>query len=106
MKSIHHDFLTKEAEEKIGNIGSRQGERITYTRADYLTPGKVAQRFGITLERAKDLMKSLVFKRATFGVNGHKSQIVVRLGKGTGTALYLHPLAIEAFQKYIGERKD
>ena len=104
MKATYHDFLTKESEKKLGNIGSRNGPRITYTKDDFLTPNKVAKHFGIPTEKAKNIMKDLIFKRAAFGLNGRKSQIVVKMGKDH--SMYVHPMALDAFKQYLDQQKD
>ena len=106
MKSIHNVFLTKEKEKKLSSIGGRFGASATYNKDDYLTPNKVAKKFNISTEEAKTIMKNLLFKRTIFALNGRKAQMITRLGKSSGSALYLHPLALEAFQKHIGEQKD
>jgi hypothetical protein len=104
MKPTYHDFITKESKKKMVSVGESFQPSIKYTKDDYLTPGKVAKHFGIGIEKARDVMKTLVFKRAAFALNGHKSQIVVRFGKQNG--LFLHPMAIEAFKKHLSEQKD
>ena len=106
MKSTHGVFIAKETEKKLVSVGGRFGHQTaTYTKSDYLTPSKVAKKFGISTEKAKSIMKNLIFKRAYFALNGHKAQIVTRMGK-TGDCIYLHPLAIDAFKKYIDHQKD
>ena len=104
MKATYNSFLPKETEKKVITVGSRNGSQVTYKKADYLTPSKVAKKFNITTVKAEKLMKSLIFNRAIFGLNGHKSQIVVRLG--TSDRMYLHPMGTAAFQKYLDEQKD
>ena len=106
MKSIHDVFLTKEKEEKLLSVGGRFSSSATYTKNDYLTPGKVAKKFGISTEKAKDIMKNLLLKRTIFALNGHKAQIVTKLGKTSGSSMFLHPLALEVFKKHISEQKD
>ena len=105
MKPTYHVFVTKEDEKNLVSVGGRFGRpKATYTKDDYLTPSAVAKKFDITLDQARNTMKTLVFKRSIFILNGHKAPIVTRLGKDK--ALYLHPMGIEAFKKHLGEQKD
>ena len=104
MKPTYHDFLPKEKREKLVSVGKAFAKPVTYTKDDFLTPGKVAEKFGISTEKAKNIMKDLIFKRAAFSLNGHKAQIVVRMNKDH--AMYLHPLATEAFQQHLAKQKD
>ena len=105
MKSTHGVYIPKEDEKKFVSVGGRFGAAAQYTKSDYLTPGKVAEKFGISIEKAKNIMKDLIFKRASFALNAHKAPIVTKMGK-SGECMYLHPLALEAFQKYIDPQKD
>lgn len=100
MKSIHHDFLSKEDGKKLVSATTT----TTYTKDDFLTPTKVAKKLGISTENAKTAMKNLMFQHAAFALNGRKSQIVVKMGKDH--SMYLHPLALEAFQSHINQQKD
>ena len=104
MKSIHHDFLTKKEGEKLVYASSRIPSSTTYTKDDFLTPGKVAKKFGISTEKAKLIMKDLMFKHAAFSLNGRKSQIVVKMGRDH--SMYVHPLALVAFEQYLSQQKD
>ena len=105
MKAIYNVFITKETEKKLVSVGGHFGKpKATYTKDDYLSPSQVAKKFNISLEKAKNLMKKLIFKRAIFVLNGHKAPIITRLGKEK--SIYLHPMGISAFQKYLEEQKD
>ena len=105
MKSVLHAFVTKKARENMVSVGNKRAPEATYTKADFLTPGKVAEKFNISSEKARKLMKDLIFKRAYFALNGHKAPIATRFGKG-GSNLYLHPMALEAFKQYLEQQKD
>lgn len=102
MKSVHHKFADRESREKLPSVGKSFYPEKNYTKDDFLTPGKVGEKFGISTEKAKDLMKSLNRKGSSFVLNDHMSKIVVTLGK---SYLYLHPMATEAFQKYLDNQK-
>lgn len=104
MKSVHHYFVTKEDKEKMPHVGNTT-QSIKFTKADYLSPSAVAKKFSISTDKARNVMKALVFKRATFAVNGHLSPIITQFNQ-TNKTMYLHPLAIDAFKKLLEEQKD
>ena len=105
MKYVKNTILTNEEREKMFSIGTPNAPE-TFTKDDYLTPAKVAKKFGISTENARSIMKRLMFKRANFALNGHRSPIVTNLGKKGAGFYYLHPLAITAFQQYLEKQKD
>ena len=53
MKSIHGKFATREDTEKFISVGKPAKQAVSYTKADFLTPGKVAEKFQISTEEAK-----------------------------------------------------
>lgn len=102
MKSVHGKSATAEDCKRLKTVGSLTNPITTYSKDDYLTPAKVAKRFDISTEKAKSIMKTLIFKHATFVINGHKSPVIVNMGTGTPR---LHPLAIDIFQDYLNKQK-
>ena len=97
MKATYHDFVTTEQEAKLDSVGKRYGPYVTYNKGDFLSVSKVAKKFNISVEAAKNLMKKLRFNRTFFALNGHRAFVIVRL---TGD-MYLHPMAIETFKKHL-----
>ena len=102
MKSLHHFYTTKEKKEKLTSVGESFTTGKTYTKDDFLTPGKVAKKLNISTEIARQAMKKLQFKQAVFLLNGHKSRVIVNLGKN---GPYLHPMALNYFQEYVDNQK-
>lgn len=103
MKSVHGKSATIEDCKRLKTVGSLAKPITTYTKDDYLTPAKVAKQFNISTEKAKSIMKTLIFKHATFVINGHKSPVIVYMGTGTPR---LHPLAIDIFREYIDKQNQ
>ena len=101
MKSLANRYVSKEDKQKIVNVGDPFHAIKTYTRADFLTPLQVSKKFKISAEEAEKTMKRMVLNRAVFGLNGHKTPIIVKLN----SHIRLHPMACEAFQKYIDSKK-
>ena len=104
MKSVHNIVATKEEKQKLTSIGSAINPVKSYTKEDFLTPGKVAKKFNISTEEARKIMRKLSLKRAIFVLNNHKSSIIVKRGKNSTP--YLHPMAIEAFQDYLKKERN
>ena len=102
MKSVHNNYATKEDMEKMLTIGSILHPVTNYTKDDFLTPARVAQKFGISTEKAKEIMKQINFKKTVFALNGHKTPVIIRFNRGT---LKLHPMAFQVFQEYIDNQK-
>ena len=103
MKSVHNKFLTTEEKQKLISMGKTAENKTDYTKADFLTPGKVAEKYGISTEEAKSLMKKLKMHNASFLLNGRLAMLVVDLGKKG--CLYLHPMGDIAFQKQLDKQK-
>jgi len=103
MKPLFNIFATKETRKKMVSVGSST-QPAKYTKDDFLTPGQVAKKFGISTDTAKEVMKKLNFERAIFVLNGHKAKIIMR--HSDGKSMRLHPMATEAFQKYLDTQKD
>ena len=103
MKSVHDKFATKEARQNLVNVGSSANPAKDYTKADFLTPGKVSKKFSIATAEAEKLMKKLYMHQTTFILNGHKSPVVLTMGKSR--SLYLHPMAEAIFQKHLDNQK-
>ena len=101
MKSIRRTFATKEDREKLVVVGEFNNPATNYTKDDFMTAGKVGKKFNISTKEAQDMMKKLNFRRASFVLNNHLIPIIVRL-KGS---LYLHPMALEAFQRHLDKQK-
>ena len=101
MKPVHHQIATKEDRENIPSVGTSIHPATNYTKDDFLTPARVAKKFGITTKQATDLMKKLAFNRAVFILNGHKSPIIIRLNG----SIHLHPMAFDVFQQQINNQK-
>ena len=103
MKSIHGKFATREDTEKFISVGKPAKQAVSYTKADFLTPGKVAEKFQISTEEAKKVMKQMKFRNVSFILNGHMSTAVVNLGKSN--SMYLHPMALEVFEKQLNKQR-
>ena len=103
MKSTHGKFATREDAEKFISVGKPGNLASTYTKADFLTPGKVAEKFKISTEEAKKVMKQMKSHNTSFILNGHMSTAVVNLGKSN--SMYLHPMATEVFEKHLNKQR-
>ena len=82
--------------------GSASEPVTSYKKCDFLTPTKVAKKFGIAPEEALAIMQKLMRQGVVFGLNGNKKNVVQKSLKG-GT-LHLHPMAIEVFQEYLNKK--
>jgi len=103
MKTLHYKSATKEDTKTFVTVGSANNPKNNYTKDDFLTPGKVGEKFGISTDEAKTLMKKLKFRNASFILNGHMAQVVVDLGKRG--CLYLHPMATNIFEQQLNKQK-
>ena len=101
MKYLVNISATKEEKEKLFSVGEAFHPVTNFTRADFLTPAMVGKKFDLTTKEAMEFMKKLCSKRAVFVLNGHKMPIILRMNR----YLYLHPMAVEAFQQQINQRK-
>ena len=106
MKSVYDSFLALKTRKKLAFSEQKTDSTNAYKREDFLTPGMVAKKFKISTEQALGTMKKLAFKRAYFALNGHKSPIVTRLGSHNSKQVFLHPMAIQAFQDILDKQKD
>ena len=102
MRPTYNDFVTKESRKKLPSADKNSQSATPYTKSDYLTPGKVAKKFNMSVEEAKKAMNKILFKRAAFTINGHKAPVITRFGTSN---IYLHPMGVEAFKKYLDEQK-
>ena len=102
MKSTYNVFASKETRKKMVSVG-KSFQPVKYTKDDFLTPGQVAKKFGISTDTAKEVMKKLNFERAIFVLNGHKAKIIMR--HSDGKSMRLHPMALEAFKKHLDTQK-
>jgi len=100
MKFLQNCNVTKEDKKKMVTVGSNSRPVKNFTKADFMTPAQVGKKFNISTQEAMDFMKKLNFKRAIFALNGHKTPVILRF-KGY---LYLHPMALEAFQQEINQK--
>jgi hypothetical protein len=96
-------MASKEESQNMVSKGSAFKPQNNYTKADFLLPNQVAKKFNISTEEARNLMKSLMFRNALFALNGRKTPIIVNLGKHG--SMYLHPMAMEAFQQQLDKQK-
>ena len=103
MKSTHHRLITKEEAQKLPSINTSNEPMKSYTKADFMTPGKVAEKFNITTEEASNLMKKLKRHNSSFMLNGRLAMLVVDLGKHG--ALYLHPMGTSVFQQHLSKQR-
>ena len=103
MKLLYNKSATQEEKQKYFNIGTSSKPVKSYTKDDFLTPGKVAKTFNISIDEAKKMMRTLLIRRAIFILNNHKTQIVVNMG--TSSNPYLHPMAVEAFREYLQKER-
>jgi len=104
MKSTHNLVVTKENAKNMTIIGDPFHPVTEYTKDDFLSPSKVAKKFGISTENARNLMKKLEHKGIVFGLNGHKKPVISK-AKPNSHTLFLHPMAIEVFQEYLNNQK-
>ena len=104
MKSVLHLNVKTEDQKKMTVIGSQFSPVTNYTKDDFLSPSKVAKKFNISTEEARNLMQKLMRYGIVFGLNGHKKPVVSRATKGSNT-LFLHPMAISVFQEYVNKQK-
>ena len=103
MKSVHASFASSEARKNLVSVGSAANPESGYTKSDFLTPSKVGQKFAISTAEAEKLMKKLYMRQATFVLNGHKSPVVLKIGKNH--SFYLHPMANAVFQQQLDNQK-
>ena len=103
MKLVRDRLITKEDAKKFESVGSVTEPKNDYSKADFLTPGKVAEKFGISIEKVKTLMQQMERHNASFVLNGRMARIVVNMGKRG--CLYLHPMATEIFQQRLNQQK-
>ena len=103
MKSTYHQYLTREDAQKLTSAGRPAKQSTSYTKDDYLTPGQVATKFDISIDEAKNIMKQLKFRNASFVLNGHKALAIVNLGKKGG--MYLHPMGTEIFEQQLAKQR-
>lgn len=103
MKTTHDKYATKGDKEKLVSVGQPRKNITTYTKSDFLSPAKVGEKFKISTEEARNLMKKLKYQNASFVLNGHMSKVVVDFGNKN--FLYLHPMATEAFEKHLTNQK-
>lgn len=103
MKSVLNLSVSNQDKQKMTTIGSTTHPVTTYTKDDFLTPAAVAKKFNITTSQATEIMKKLIFKRAVFALNGHKTPIILRFGNNS--TMRLHPMAFDIFQEYINNQK-
>lgn len=103
MKSTLHTETSSEFIKKHNSIGSSANPVKSYTSNDFLPPSKVAKKFNISTQEAEKLMQKLFVHRAIFGLNGHKSQIVLKHGKSN--RLKLHPMATDAFNEFLQKQR-
>lgn len=102
MRSTHDKCATREDVQKLVSVGKSSRMAVKYTKSDFLAPNQVSEKFGISIEKARDLMKKLKNHNASFVLNGHMSKIIVDFHKDS---LYLHPMAVEAFQQHLDKQK-
>jgi len=100
MKSTHHIYATHEDREKLIVIGSPAKPQNNYTKADFLTPAKVGQKFNMPTKDAENFMKKLYSRRACFVLNGRIVPIIMKFG-----TFSLHPMGIEAFQQQLQKQR-
>ena len=102
MKSTHDKYATREDAEKMVSVGKPGRYAVSYTKDDFLPPSKVGEKFGISTEEAKKLMRQLRFRNASFVLNGHMAKVIVKMG---GSIDYLHPMALEVFEQLLNKQK-
>lgn len=100
MQVAPHCFANEESRKNLKVVGSNKEFKNNYTKADFMPPAKVAQKFKISTVKAKKLMKQLFWRDAKFVLNNHMASIIVQFD-----TYCLHPMAIEAFQQYIDKQK-
>ena len=100
MKYLQNRNVTKEDKKKMVTVGSNSKPVTNFTKADFMTPAQVGQKFNISTQEATKLMKNLNFKRAVFALNGHKTPVILTFN----SYLYLHPMALEAFQQEVNKK--
>ena len=103
MKSVAHTFATKEDKEKLVCVGEAFDPVTNYSKSDFLSPAKVGQKFGISTEDALKFMKKLRRNRSKFVLNSHVTDIIITFNGRTG--VHLHPMATEAFQRYLDKQR-
>ena len=103
MKSTHDKYATKEDAKKFVSVGKPAKQAVSYTKSDFLPPSKVAEKFGISIEEAKKIMKQLRFRNASFILNGHMAKVIVNFSNQTVD--HLHPRAIEIFEQQLKKQK-
>ena len=104
MKSVRNKFATREQKEHMVCVGDAFNPVKSYTKADFMSPSNVAEKFNISRDAAKKLMQKAKTYDESFVLNGHRAPIIVKLSKTSG--LYLHPMAIDAFQKYLQKQRN
>lgn len=102
MKVIHTPSASTEQRSKHLSVKTDNKSDTVFKKSDFLTPGDVATKCGVNIEKAKDALKKLHFKRSIFIINGHKQPIVMRLGTNR---LFVHPMAISEVKKYLDNQK-
>ena len=104
MKSTHGAYIEKKAAKNFVSVGKAFNTVKNYTKDDIkkMTPAKVGEMFGISTQQARDLMKSLYRRNASFVLNDHRANIILQPTKG---CIYLHPLALEAFKQHLSNQK-
>ena len=103
MKSVHKAFASSEARKNLISVGSAANPATKYTKSDFLTPTKVGEKFSISTQDATKLMEKLYKRQATFILNGHKSPVVLKMGKSH--TFLLHPMANIVFQQQLDNQK-
>ena len=103
MKSVHNLFVTKQKMDNYVRVGNAVSGVKSFTKADFMTPEQVAEKFKISTQEAKKLMLYLFKYKKLFIVNGHKSPIIVKIDKNTG--IVLHPLGTPAFEQYLQKQR-
>lgn len=103
MKSVVHTFATKEDKEKLVCVDKASNSVTNYSKSDFLSPVKVGQKFGISTEDALKIMEKLYRKRSKFVLNSHITDIIITFNGRT--RVHLHPMATEAFQRYLDKQR-
>ena len=103
MKTVRNRLITKEDAQKFESVGSAAEPKNDYTKADFLPPSKVAEKFGVSTEKVKTLMQQMERHNKSFVLNGRMARVVVNLGKKG--CLYLHPMAIDIFKQHLIQQK-
>jgi len=104
LKPVRNVFVRREERENYVCVGHAFDTTITYTRADFLPPSAVAEKFNLgDRDTAKKLMQQAKTAHETFVLKDHKAPVIVKFGRTSG--LYLHPMALEAFQRFIEKQR-